>query len=319
MLTDQKSCLNCNKPLTTLQSRLESVCSAACAWKYRTVPETQRCAICARVLAVAEFARRTCANDACQRAWLYERPSALKRKQRELMEVSARAWRNQCADTIGMADAASFPVTLVPYNYAVENELPAARREALREHLTRMAQKALAFRQATTVDSIAPDAVAGISDARNTSPTLPEPPSRDLGAMMVNACIVCRGSCCRSGGEHAYITPDTIVRYLDTHSGASEGDIVQQYMAHLVSRTMDSGCVYQHETGCVLPRDMRSDTCNRYYCESLSVFRENQTDDSPMRAFFVPVNDGRFDQGVFAAPGFVQIVRTRDIPQPATS
>jgi len=250
--------------------------------------------------------------------WLVDRPLAQKRKQRQLLEVSVGAWRDECAATVDVINSSSFTVTLVPYNDAGECELPEARREAIRDHLTSVTREAIAIREAAAGDGNAPDRASQSSSALPVSFPLPEPPAADLGAVMVNACIACRGTCCRTGGEHAYIITDTILRYLDAHPDCTEEQIVQAYLSHLVSRTMDSGCVYQHVNGCVLPREMRSDTCNRYYCEDLRVFRENQTDNSPIHAFFVPLNDGQIEQGIFAAPDFVQIVRADNFRFPTT-
>jgi len=82
-------------------------------------------------------------------------------------------------------------------------------------------------------------------------------------------CACCGGGCCSQGGERAYLKPETIHRILRTNRGWQPEQLVDLYLARLAPETIADSCVNQTATGCGLPREMRSDTCNNFYCPSL--------------------------------------------------
>ena len=312
MIIDEKHCSICGTPLSPHQARAGFLCgNMLCRWKYESVPEGRRCAVCGRPLATRELARRTCASDACMRAWHVDRPLARKQQQRLRLEADAVVFRDEAAAAVGLPDASSFRVTLVPHTDAAESPLPDARRDAIRTHLTRIAALAVAHREGSVLDD----------DALRLSLPVPEPPppglQPEVGTVMLEACGGCRGFCCVGGGEHAYLTPATMLHYIDEHPGQSVQDIVDAYLSCVGEQTMEGRCVYQRERGCALPPAMRSDTCNSYYCDALLAFRRSQAEGGPVRAFFVPAHDGQLEPGIFASPGFVQIVPPRSASRDA--
>jgi len=88
-------------------------------------------------------------------------------------------------------------------------------------------------------------------------------------------CGMCKGGCCTAGRDSAYITPSTIRRFLAAHPDSSDDDILEAYLSRLSPETVTDACVNQSPTGCVLPRSMRSDTCNEYYCKALEAWHES--------------------------------------------
>ena len=88
-------------------------------------------------------------------------------------------------------------------------------------------------------------------------------------------CGMCKGGCCTAGGDSGYITASTIRRFLDAHPDSSDDDILEAYLSRLSPETVTDACVNQSPTGCVLPRSMRSDTCNEYYCKALETWHES--------------------------------------------
>lgn len=298
-LTPAKACLVCGTPLSFPQSRTRLLCgNAICAWKFDSVPARQRCAVCGRALTVDQLASQACADPACRHAWLVDRPIALRR---ERIEAIALGVRNRAAAALGIANAHSFPLTLVPHNNAPSRKLPARRKRRLREHLARVLNLAISQREAVA---------KGTAEPRPDLPPL-VPPAKELAHVMLQACIGCRGFCCRTGGEHAYITQDTMQAYLEAHPDESPDAIIETYLAHVPERTLDGGCVFQHANGCALPREMRGDLCNRYYCGSLVDFQSARHADLPPKAFFVPTQNQRLGHPVFAAPESGRVVRHR--------
>lgn len=93
-----------------------------------------------------------------------------------------------------------------------------------------------------------------------------------LRIMSDRMCAMCKGGCCTAGRDSAYITPSTIRRYLDAHPDSTDNDILDAYLSRLGTDSVTDACINQSPAGCVLPRSMRSDTCNQYYCNALEAW-----------------------------------------------
>ncbi|WP_253155103.1 hypothetical protein [Stieleria tagensis] len=100
-------------------------------------------------------------------------------------------------------------------------------------------------------------------------------------AVLGNGCAVCRGHCCSQGKGHAFISVDTILKYLNANPTARPRDVLQAYVSRIGSRTYADSCVYHSQNGCELPREMRSKVCNGYLCKGLySVLSQLQENES---------------------------------------
>jgi len=88
-------------------------------------------------------------------------------------------------------------------------------------------------------------------------------------------CGLCKGACCTSGAEHAYLSSNTIKRFLNTNLDKSVQDMLELYYSKISSETIVGACINQTQKGCALPKEMRSDTCNDFYCESLKQYQKN--------------------------------------------
>jgi hypothetical protein len=91
------------------------------------------------------------------------------------------------------------------------------------------------------------------------------PPPDDLAA----ACATCRGSCCRDGGDSAYLEASTLRRIQAERPTSSPAELVELYMAAVPERSVEHSCIFHGEQGCTLPRELRSHTCNDYFCPSM--------------------------------------------------
>lgn len=49
-------------------------------------------------------------------------------------------------------------------------------------------------------------------------------------------CGTCRGHCCQHGAEHAYLTVDTLTRYLADHPQHSQQEAIKAYADHVPDR-----------------------------------------------------------------------------------
>ena len=86
---------------------------------------------------------------------------------------------------------------------------------------------------------------------------------------MSNACATCRGFCCQTGGNYAYIQVGTIARYMQDHPDHRPRDVLDAYLSHLGDTSYEQSCIFHDRRGCRLPRDIRSKVCNQYCCKGL--------------------------------------------------
>lgn len=93
-------------------------------------------------------------------------------------------------------------------------------------------------------------------------------------------CYVCRGGCCAKGGEHAYLSVFTMRQYMDDHPEISADELLNTYLGYTANEAVIGGCINQSEKGCVLPRELRSDICNGYYCDNVKAWLNEQTTDA---------------------------------------
>lgn len=83
-------------------------------------------------------------------------------------------------------------------------------------------------------------------------------------------CAACQGGCCTRGGFNgAYLTVQTARRLLDEHPEWTASDLVEAWASRLPAVSIADSCPNQTSEGCALPRELRSKTCNGFYCESL--------------------------------------------------
>jgi hypothetical protein len=90
------------------------------------------------------------------------------------------------------------------------------------------------------------------------------------------ACTLCKGWCCKNGDDDGFLDEATLARVWP--------DMTADAIIHLyVERVPDLGyagsCIFHGEKGCTLPRDLRSNVCNVYFCGDLQAFI--QSDEKP--------------------------------------
>lgn len=143
----------------------------------------------------------------------------------------------------------------------------AARLEQYRAHLLKTAA------EAATLAPAGPPADTGPAAAASTMPG--------------QLCAVCGGGCCTRGGEHAYLSAATLRRFMDAQPQLSMHEVAAAYLDRVAARTQAGSCINHTRQGCSLPREMRSDTCNRYACESLARLQAAQREEAPVQVVLV--------------------------------
>lgn len=234
------------------------------------------CAVCAGPLTLHEkLLWGVCHQYACQRSYRIGR-------------LMAR--REACARRLGIDDPESFPLARVPSNERPLRNLPERRRRRFRDFVTRLISEATAHGGGSAPQSEpgrAPRSLALHGE------------SADELALLANACSTCGGDCCHQGRDQAYLDVDTIRRYMAEHPEQRPRHVLENFLSHLPNRSHQDACVYQAATGCALPRGMRADLCNAYYCPGLEDLRAELARRGKTRAFVV--SEERFQLPVRSA------------------
>lgn len=82
-------------------------------------------------------------------------------------------------------------------------------------------------------------------------------------------CGMCKGACCSSGQNHAYLSPLSMRRTMDENRALDDGDIAALYLSRVSSESIEGACINQTSSGCSLPKEMRADICNAYFCDPI--------------------------------------------------
>jgi len=90
-----------------------------------------------------------------------------------------------------------------------------------------------------------------------------------------NLCTMCKGGCCASGKEHAYLSVFSMRRFMDNNPELTSNEILDLYISHIKTESINGSCINQTTSGCALPRYLRSDICNGYYCDPLKKYHNN--------------------------------------------
>lgn len=164
--------------------------------------------------------------------------------------------------------AASEPLALLlPTGPARASRVTPQRRARYRAHLMEM------IAAAKSLDS-APPATA-TAGAAGTS-TMPG-----------RLCALCGGGCCTRGGEKAYLSAETMRRFMDARPDLPDEKVAQAYLERVTDKAQTGSCINHTAQGCSLPKEMRSDICNRFSCESLAKLQAAQRGPEQVRVVVV--------------------------------
>ena len=285
MIPQQSVCVFCSAPLSLHESRAASHCSRpACSWKYDRLTATQKCSACRKPLAAGAIAAGNCGATECQRTIVLQSCQKAERERREDNErrtLLVERVRPAAAAALGITEPRRYSLAIVIGNEPRLIELSAERREALTRHLNAI--------------------VAASESSTEDSPTdfLPPEIRPELAAVLGQACGMCQGRCCGYGGNAAYLRVGTIRRYRAAHPEKSAGEVVEDYRSRLADFSVEDSCIYHQATGCGLSREMRSETCNRHFCQGLKEFRQTVGESTPVQGFFAIVRDGAIHSAAF--------------------
>jgi hypothetical protein len=102
----------------------------------------------------------------------------------------------------------------------------------------------------------------------SASPLRPEPDGL-TGKVARVACTLCRGFCCKGGGEHAYLDERVMARVRQVQPELDARAVMRLYVERVPALGYEGSCVFHGIKGCTLDRSLRSDVCNSYFCSGL--------------------------------------------------
>ena len=255
-----------------------------------------RCAVCRVVLPPARRGEVMCGCRECADVQL-RREAALRAAERakRIEEITrlAEQQRAELAQKEGIAEPDVYRVTVIPSFAGGLSEMPADRVERFLVNLRGVIRDVFAEpfepRPAPQPSAAEPSAPGPIAAETCRPPDEAGPPA----SLFASACALCRGHCCSRGGEHAYISTETIRRFRERTPDATPEDVAAAYLAHIPPRTFTDSCVFHGERGCAMPAEMRAATCNEFFCDGLHSLRGELEAGMPARTFFVSAEDVR--------------------------
>jgi hypothetical protein len=106
---------------------------------------------------------------------------------------------------------------------------------------------------------------------RCASPLRPEP--EGFAARVAHAaCSLCKGWCCRGGGDHGYLDERTMARVRRAKSDLDARAVLRLYTERVPAVSYEGSCIFHGKQGCMLDRSLRSDVCNSYFCSGLGTY-----------------------------------------------
>jgi hypothetical protein len=103
------------------------------------------------------------------------------------------------------------------------------------------------------------------------SPPRPEPEGL-IGKVARAACSLCRGFCCKGGGNHGYLDERVMARVRQAQPELDARAVMRLYVERVPAAGYAGSCVFHGGEGCTLDRSLRSDVCNSYFCNALGSF-----------------------------------------------
>jgi hypothetical protein len=85
-------------------------------------------------------------------------------------------------------------------------------------------------------------------------------------------------------------------------------EVLENYLDRLANRTNQNSCIYHGPQGCFLPRDMRSDTCNRWFCIGANRLRNEIGAEAPAETVLAREADGELRSAAMIVNGETRLM-----------
>lgn len=173
----------------------------------------------------------------------------------------------------GQADPGGNQAVMVPLNRRALVPLDPERMRRLRKHLVQSLRSMRLMKR----------------PVESASPLRPEPDGF-LGTVARAACELCKGWCCKGGGEHGYLDERVMARVRQARPELDARAVIRLYTQRVPASGYAGSCIFHAASGCTLDRSLRSDVCNSYFCTGLGNLVK--TGQAPTGAIIVATHDG---------------------------
>src|SRR5579862_7853474 len=218
--------------------------------RLRAEPGARACPVCGRQID-PDIAGNSCGEDYC-REELGSRLHRARQEQERTESKEASARRVEIRLRESRAVPGDGLTAILPADDRPILPQDPARRTLFAERLSGLMEDAAADPDGPTGDPPYPEASANAGDTLARA-----------------ACASCRGLCCKHGELHAFMRPATLRRYLKLHPAQTPERALATYLSYIPAESAAGSCIYHGRQGCTLPRAMRSDVCNRFFCDDL--------------------------------------------------
>lgn len=166
-------------------------------------------------------------------------------------------------------------LVVIPTGHHQQVALKPERIEKYRAHLEDIISEAFAY---SSVDAVPRDSNHESWDKLQEQEALFTRLPR-LKQISDQFCALCKGGCCARGQEHGYLSASSMRRLLDADSSLTADQLLDAYLSRLAESSTVNACINQGPQGCVLPRELRSNTCNQFYCGSIKKYQSHVESD----------------------------------------
>jgi len=108
-------------------------------------------------------------------------------------------------------------------------------------------------------------------------PTAAPEPEGFAARVVSVACSLCKGSCCTSGGNDAFLSESTMTRVRRANPELDIVEVAHLYIQRMPDEGYEESCVFHGRKGCTLDRSLRSDVCNEFFCAGLGTYLKGET------------------------------------------
>ena len=154
-----------------------------------------------------------------------------------------------------LGDDDSLPV-IVPRSDKVLVPTSAARIRRLREHLR--------------------VALHTMKDSKCCASPLRPEPEGFAARVAQTACSLCRGWCCRNGGDVGFLDDRTMTRVRVARPDMDARAVRRLYIDRVPEAVYKDLCIFHGKRGCTLDRSLRADVCNSYFCGGLGAYMKTR-------------------------------------------
>jgi hypothetical protein len=317
-----RTCLVCGCPLPGSASRSAATCGRmSCDVQFlrqRDLPADRRCRICRVPLPPRRLAVGVCDDRECDAIHAGQRLAERTQRERERwrrIRDAGKARRLREAAAVGVEHPDEFTVVAVPHITTPLAPRDEERVGRVRARLESLVNWALTHEPNDTELLQRP----GWRSSGEPESSVYQP--EDIGAeatavessLFGVGCRLCRGACCRTGADHAYLNIKQVREFISGHPEFLEQEVVDAYLSYVPELSIENSCIFHGERGCALPREMRSDMCNRWLCPGLKEIRETLENGAPPLFYLVSAAEAGSEE--IAAAEFVSAVDSPAIPE----